>query len=524
VRRRLAIVVALSFALSGCGDSEDEDGGPAALAPADSLVYLEEVLRPQGEERQQVESIAALFGVDDPGERIVAELDRAFAGGRAQISFEEDIGPWLGERGAFFLSGLPDGFDGEGKGESAFPGGGSDGGILLEATDAESAAEFIDKVADEEQLTERSEFEDVDYRLGKNGQAAAVMDEFVFFGSEQGLRDAISAGHGAESLAEAGAAEPALARLGSDPLAWSWVDAAAVVDHARQEGEISPEQIQGLESAYPGLLSSPIAAAAFGEGGGIAIEYLTGAGEEGAARSSDAASKLLETLPGDSWLAAAADPAALGRYLEHGGRIEGLSNRVERALGVPLDRLTGSLDGLAVFARGSGIFAAGGGLVVETADPRALVRVVRRAGRTLSQRGHARVSPLRLESVDGAGISVALPDAPGLIHAFVSGDRMVVAYGDESAEAAVEGSGPLRKDDGFALARRVLGRDYRPSLYVAFGPIADLIGGFPILPGEVTAAVDLIEGLGFLIAGSRVEGDHRLIRIVLRPAAEGTSS
>jgi hypothetical protein len=78
-RWTLVVAVAvLGQALIGCGDDKTEAPSgpdPASVTPADALVYAEAVLRPEGEQREDVETaLGTLLRTDDPGATIAAQL------------------------------------------------------------------------------------------------------------------------------------------------------------------------------------------------------------------------------------------------------------------------------------------------------------------------------------------------------------------------------------------------------------------------------------------------------------------
>ena len=106
--RRAAIALAACAALvvAGCGGG---GGGAnddlASLAPADASVYLESVIRPEGGQKDAIESLASrVGGIQDPGGAILSRLNAVLAQSGPDVSYESDIEPWLGERAAIFFS------------------------------------------------------------------------------------------------------------------------------------------------------------------------------------------------------------------------------------------------------------------------------------------------------------------------------------------------------------------------------------------------------------------------------------
>ena len=102
MRARLCgLSLVLALLVGGCGSSASDGGmDPATLVPADSVVYLEGVLRPEGEQGDAAKSVAGkLLRTDDPGKKIRELVDQAIReSGTADTTFEDDIDPWLGDR------------------------------------------------------------------------------------------------------------------------------------------------------------------------------------------------------------------------------------------------------------------------------------------------------------------------------------------------------------------------------------------------------------------------------------------
>ena len=134
-----ACAVALCGALGGCGGGSDSGSAASdltSLVPPDVPFYAEAVIRPDGDQREAIESLSSqVAGIDDPGSLIVGRLDAALADEPGDFTYEDDIAPWLGERGAVFLRS----FDQSGYG--------IDGAVAVEVTDAGAAQDFIDRVS-----------------------------------------------------------------------------------------------------------------------------------------------------------------------------------------------------------------------------------------------------------------------------------------------------------------------------------------------------------------------------------------
>jgi hypothetical protein len=106
----LAAVAALSAALAGCGSGHPPSAlNPARLVPGNAIAYLELTVRPQGAQRDGVESALTKLLGHSPDADIQRAADQIFRG--SGLRYEHDIKPWLGQRvgfvaDAFSLAGI----------------------------------------------------------------------------------------------------------------------------------------------------------------------------------------------------------------------------------------------------------------------------------------------------------------------------------------------------------------------------------------------------------------------------------
>jgi hypothetical protein len=110
--RFLVTLIALftaTVAAVGCGsDDGSSSSEAAAVAPGVSVMYGEVTLQPEGEQKAAVEDLVTKFpGEGSAGDRIQRLLETLFAEAETQLSYRQDVEPWLGDEAAFFISGLP---------------------------------------------------------------------------------------------------------------------------------------------------------------------------------------------------------------------------------------------------------------------------------------------------------------------------------------------------------------------------------------------------------------------------------
>src|SRR5690349_12149552 len=106
VKLRLVLPVVLvalaALVVAGCGGSDDGGSGeadPASIAPAKAPVFIGFTVRPEGETKENIETLAQKIAGVDLGDLIVTELENDAAEEGESFDFEKEIEPWLGEEG-----------------------------------------------------------------------------------------------------------------------------------------------------------------------------------------------------------------------------------------------------------------------------------------------------------------------------------------------------------------------------------------------------------------------------------------
>src|SRR4051812_32842158 len=105
----LSLLVALVVGCGGGAASGDAD--PASAVPANALLYAEVAIQPEGDLREDaLDAVGKVLNTEDPEGKLREYLDKAFAeSGDADLDYDKDIKPWLGERAALFLGTRLDG-------------------------------------------------------------------------------------------------------------------------------------------------------------------------------------------------------------------------------------------------------------------------------------------------------------------------------------------------------------------------------------------------------------------------------
>jgi Protein of unknown function (DUF3352) len=513
LRRRLfqtgvAVACAAGLALGGCGDDGDS-GDLASLVPPDVPLYAEAVLRPEGEQREAVESLSEqVAGIDDPGARLIEELDRALAEEAGEFTYEDDIEPWLGERGGVFVLSFANG------------GGEPDLAAIVEVTDTEAAQDFIDESAEAnpEEVGEDRSYEGFDYLTSPDGDAVAgLVGDALVVGTESSFKVAVDASEG-ESLAESDAYTERLEPLEDDGLATLYVDPGAAIDAAIEAGDVDPQGARAVEPLLGGALSDPITLGLTATEDAATFDLV--ATVDGAHPAAGDGT-LLEGMPAGAWLAIGATDLgpAIERWLDQLANsgipgAEAIERRIRAGTGIELRRdVTPWLGDAAAFIRGIEPPGMAFGLVAETSDPqgpRKLVETVQRLAETDS--GLRSAAPPQ-----GAdyGFSLGIPGVGAGAEVGVVGDRLAAALGT-SLEQVLEPDETLAGDDGFQAAAELLGEEFPPSVFLDIQQgvaIAEL--GADADSPDYDAARPYVEKLGSLVGGARVEDGLLVSRLIV---------
>jgi len=500
MRSLLALLSALSIAvvIAACGGDDAGTSSAAELVPAGSTIYAEFTLEPDGDQQAAIEAIVSKFpGGEGATGRIRELIEQGLRESDAPITFKDDIEPWLGETGAFFLGAIPTG--------SADP----DGALLLASEDDEAASDALDKAFEKD--SKKEDYNDVELLVDSgNDAAAAVTDGWVLIGTVRGVKRAIDATGDGQPLEESERYANAVDGAAEERLGLVYVDTKRIF-----------ESVQGASTAIPptfrSIFDEPSVTTVDVAEDGVEFETSIPDSLAQAFPLFGKGSDLVNELPADSWLAMAQpDFGKLAdTYIEAFGAAAGgrevIEQQFEAASGLELgpDVLDWMGD-FAVFVRGSDVPNLNGALVVETTDPDATERFIdriRALGSAQSDPG-TRIVPLAA-AVDGEGFTVSSLDVPQQIHVFLSGDRFVVAYGDAAAKDAVDPAQTLGESPEFQAATESL-QGYDISFYVGLAPIFQLVDSTPAADDQgYQAAKPYLAPLQALVAGTSGDGEDR---------------
>jgi hypothetical protein len=494
-RAALATGACAALLLTGCGGSGGTTASftgpdPASLAPTNAPLFAEAVVRPEGDQKDALDSaLSKLLATDDPGGFITGRLDRALGEQAKGFTYENDVAPWLGSRAGIFFETFTNG---------------AEGAAVLTVTNPAAARDAIDKASTASDKRQRdAAYRGVAYQVS-GSTATGLVGDFLVTGSEAAFKDAVDASQGS-SLADSADFSTQLAAAPDDQVAFVYADPRGIVDALEKSGQLTASEVQAAGPEVQSLVSQPATASVSATADNLSVEL---SAAQGANAPAPHESPLLSEFPSDSWLAFASSDAgaALGEGLAAAERALGFN------LGAQVSHWAGDIGG---FVRGTSLFGLGGALVLETSDDQASAQTLDKLRRTLSADRSVQVSPLSTAGEQGFSLS---PKGVPIQVQFVQRDgKVVVGLGPESVDQVFSPSSKLGDADAFKAAESSLGGDFPPVAFLDFVPLLQLIEGFQQVsqdPG-FQQAKPYLDHLASLAVGGRSEGDRASLRIVL---------
>jgi hypothetical protein len=421
----LAALAAAALVFAGCGGgSSSSSDDLAGFAAPGSLVYVEGTLKPSGELKSNVDSLAqAVGGIDNLGEYVVSKLEDSARGEGEPVDYAKEIEPWLGEKAGVSFKGLKDG-------NLTKP------VIVVESTDAVATQEFVDTQAKQSKVPYKdASYEGVDFKVGgSKGSAIGVVGEALVMaaGGESDFKAAVDASKG-ESLADESRFEDAISAASDGSLVDAYVDVGGLIE-ASGNGGIDPQAEEILKTA--GIDPSEATAVASVIPGSSQVEVDLSSDLGGEEAPSGDASALIGSLPADSFAALGASnfgdqvKKAIDELDASGIPGQVPPNQLKSslsAIGIELDKIATSLEDAAVFAQGNSKSSLGGALVLTSGSNEA-AKTVANLGVLLRRTGSPGVTAVTSSGASGFSIHTAeLGKKPLVVVA--KGDRVAIGYG-----------------------------------------------------------------------------------------------
>jgi len=509
-RRRVVTTAApllsvLALIVTGCGGSGggggNAGGDPASIAPSNTVVYVAAEVQPQGSNKAAVEAISKkVLGVGNPGERIQSLLDQAIKKSKSGLSFKTDIKPWLGNRAAFAFSKVSGGSS-------------SQAAVIVASKDNGKAQDAIDA---DTKGGGKGSYKGVDYRTDPKDSTTAegVVGDFVVVGDLANFKAVVDASKGG-SLAESSTYKSATSGK-TDKLGYGYIDVKGFIDNLNASGSLPATQSQGLATIL-GNNPKPVTFTLDATPSSVTLETTS---SRPTALGKSNPTQLVNDLPGDSFFALGIP--ALGPTLKKvvdqigsglgGAAISAVEAQLKQQTGLDLNRdVFGAIGDVGLFARGTSVLTIGGGAVIDSPTPAAANRLVSKVGALIKRSGARNGTKVGTANVAGAkGLRITSKSLPGAVNAVVKGSKIVIAYGDPATREALSPSKKLSDSPAFQQASTSLGGAI-PTLYVAFDPIASLVGA----TGGSSSAQKYLKALNNIAVGTKASGNQQTARFVL---------
>ena len=509
-RATLAALVCLPV-LAGCGSAGagggSDDPDPAKAIPGSALVYVEGTYRPEGKQADAVEALSKkVANIDDPGERIVQYLESQNGKGE-DVSYEQDIKPWIGRRIGFGVTGNTE----ESLSFVAAAG----------VSDADKAKDFV---ADQSKGDKKGSYEGVTYYddqdedtiVGVSGDYLVLADKLPNF---QAAIDQIAKDDG--SMADSKAFDDAVDDLPDDRLATLFVNGERFKQLVLQDPDLRGSGGSAIvEKAFGGLRGISGALTAAEDKAVVETRVVTdGKASTLGLFGPGVAPALVREAPADSLFVYGAKDVG-GTYKtafdEFAGALGGaaLRGQLQSGLGIDLDRDVFSWIGdTVVFGRGTGLQSFDGAVMIDAKDADAAATAIPRLIGLARQQGGVAFDPLSLGGADQA-YQARIPGAPEPLFVARKGTRVVIALGEDAARAGLQPSSTLDANGAYDRAKQATaGLD--PSLIVDVQRVVDIAEQAAAGDEDFARAKPYLEAFTLLVAGAKRDGDTLVSRVAL---------
>jgi hypothetical protein len=506
------LLPALVLAACGGGASGGAGADPASAVPAGTSIYFQGVVRPEGDQRDDVlDAAGKVLRTDDPERKIHELIDKGLAdSGDAKVSYEKDFAPWLGEKAGVWVAGA----------NRAKPG----YVVIIAAKDTEKAQDAIDKGVKSEggKVTERS-YSGVDYQVDKDGVAAGIVGDFFTVGTEPEFKRTIKAQDGA-SLAEDKRYKRTVGALDGDRIGHFYIDLKPFIEQALKADPKAAGQLEQFRAIFPVDKLEPLAGALLANGDRIAFDTLMSGPGVSALRAfapflGTGETPLVSELPGDTWAAFGAPnvgPGLKTLFNSVAGAFGGAAaaQQLQQRFGLDLDRDVFSWIGdIAIFVRGSDKASLEGGLVIEATNPGNMRSAFGKLVGLLQSEGGQKVNPIKVKGAATA-FSTGPSDLGKPVILARSEDRVVVGVGEAATADGLAPADRFGDSELYAQAKKALGGDFEPSILVSMPDLVKAIDASGEADADWTQAKPYLEAFSVIASGGTFKDDELKSRIV----------
>jgi hypothetical protein len=507
----LALLASLVAACGGGAASGEAD--PASAVPADAPFYVEAVVRPEGDLRDDaLDAAGKVLRTDDPSAKISELIDKALKeDGDTKLDYEKDIKPWLGDRAGAWIAAGDTGKD-------------PVGAAIIAITDQDAALAAVDKArkANGDRMTDRS-YEGTDYQVDKGGDAVGATEDFLIAGPEAQFKRTLDTLKDGKPLADSDRYRDGTDSLSDDRLGHFYVDFKELLKLGFQSEPNGAEQLRQFEQLVPLEKVGPVMGSFAANGDRLALDVTVGV--EGSKSlgalgnlATGASTPLLKELPGDTWGAFGAPQYGKSLRLtfdQLAGAFGGaaLENQLRKQYGIDLDDDVLSWIGdVAFFIRGNSMATLDGGAVIQVTDEaKAATGFAKLVGLLQSQAGLG-AKPIKIAGADAA-FAVQDGTTPKPIVLARGSGKVVIAYGNAAAAEALAPSDKLGDAEIYSQAQDALEDDVEPGLLVSMPAVIALVDSIGEADADWDKAKPYLDAYDVIALGAGASKERAKVRI-----------
>ena len=506
-----------------------------ALVPGDADFYANVFLEAPGDQAEALEALLEKFPKVESAEDARQDLFNLFdeALDEVNLTFEEDIEPWLGHQVAFYMSARDLTEDPRFAAFLAVEDQG-DAERAIEQVEESDAARGVDE-------PESKSYKGIDYDFyededGDEGESFALgfVRRFLVLATERGFKDVVDTSLSADNLAASERYKDSFRGLPEENIASLYVDAKPFFEMLSVSGDIPPSEFALFEDL---ISDTPNASTVSLSPNSISFESSSEPSPFLAFASfglASAGTELIGTVPSTSWAAVGVPELGnlISGFIDLFGQIgppgtdrETLLRGFKRETGLDLDKdILSWMGDAALFVQGTRVAELAGGLVLETSDPATTKETLDKLAVLIAREGGVIPQEENRSGYEGFSIGEGLPQP---IYALVK-DRLIITFGERATEDLIAADDLLADAAGFESAQAALGTGFTPALFIdadaaiSLGEFAAATTGS--LPEEYTEDVKpWLDPISFVISGSREEGDRLIQKVVVGIGEESLS-
>ena len=502
----LPCLLLIAVVLAACGGSGGAaDADPAKAAPAGTAMYFEGVVRPEGEQKDDVlDAAGKVLRTDDPEAKIRELINKGVKEEDAGSSYEKDVEPWLGEKAGVWVTGV----DRDKPGYA----------VIVATKDTEKAQKALDDGAVEKpkgEVKERS-YEDVDYQVDGEGTAAGIVGDYLVVATEPEFKRTVKSSKG-DSLADDKKYKDTVDEIDDERLGLFYIDLKPFFEQAIKADPQAGQQLQQLRSVFPIDKLEPMAGALLADGDRIAFDTLMSGPGVGALRVfapflGTGETPLVADLPGDSWAAYGAPnvgPGLKNIFTKLAGAFGGAAatQQLQQQYGINLDRdVFGWIGDIAIFVRGTDKASVNGGLVIKATNADNMRAAFGKLVGLIQSQGGQKVAPVKVKGA-AAAFKIDQTDVGKPVIIARSEDRVVVGFGEAAAADGLAPAEKLGDSELYAQGKAAL-EDFEPTLLLSMPDLVKAVDASGDTDADWAKAKPYLEAFTVIASGGSLEDEE----------------